>query len=118
MTKRGRGAQTTAAVVLITLGFMTLVVWHERDSGMWGGRQFWRLFWASNTKFPGSDLFLSVFLMFVYLLVKIFAYCPTHLLKSVVGDYDVVARNETKPNTSVMSNVSGSFASLGLLDDL
>ena len=30
---------TTAAVVLITLGLMTPGVWHERDSGVGGGGQ-------------------------------------------------------------------------------
>ena len=38
MAKRGGGGETTA-VLLITLGFMTLGVWHERDSGIWGGAE-------------------------------------------------------------------------------
>ena len=43
----GKAGAETKAVVLITLGFMTLRVWHKRDSGIAGGRNFW---WISQTR--------------------------------------------------------------------
>ena len=44
---------TGTAVVLIMLWFMTFGVWHERDSGIAGGRQFWRF---SQTRELKSNL--------------------------------------------------------------